>query len=292
MDREIEIHDYDRVYDTRSFLFPGGELQVQIPNLPPKLLSHITVIARLQSSDDVMRLVLTNDILDRHRRSTWKRLAIPYFPYARQDRVMQPGEAFSLKAFAGVINGLGFDDVIVCDPHSDVTAAVVDNLRAIEQSELVRNHPGVRRLVAEESPLLIAPDAGALKKAMAVAKVLELSAPLIASKVRDVRTGEITDTRLDDPENRVRGQSCLIVDDLCDGGRTFIELARLLRRHGARCVFLYVTHGIFSKGYDVFESCLDGIYTTDSFLPNHVSTVPSLPVDRYSVRKLLTTHDV
>ena len=51
------------------------------------------------------------------------------------------------------------------------------------------------------------------------------------------------------------------MDDICDGGRTFIELAKALKVDGPRSVWLYVTHGIFSQGFGVFA----GIFTTDSF---------------------------
>jgi ribose-phosphate pyrophosphokinase len=56
---------------------------------------------------------------------------------------------------------------------------------------------------------------------------------------------------------------CLIVDDICDGGATFVALARKLREAGAIEVSLFVTHGIFSKGKDL--EGIDNIYTTGSF---------------------------
>lgn len=276
MSREIKIHVADCVYETRSFAFPGGELQVSIPELPEKLAGDITVIARLQSSDAIVRLLLTADILCRHHRAGRKRLVIPYFPFARQDRVMQPREAFSLKAIARIVNGLGFDEVIVCDPHSDVTAALVDKVRVIPQIELVRGHLAVQSLVREAAPIVISPDAGAAKKAFVVAQAFGLSF-LTASKVRDTATGAILRT-----EMHVAGSlaeaAVLIVDDICDGGRTFIELAKVLRQHGAGRVFLYVTHGIFSQGLGVFRSLIDGVFTTNSFLPEHVPDEQAVPV--------------
>src|SRR5207244_2538850 len=102
-----------KTFATRSFTFSGGELQVQVPDLSDRLAGGITVLAPLQGADSIIRLLLATEILQRSHRGA-KRLVIPY---ARQDRIMQPGEAFSLKAVARLINGLGLDEVVVYDPH-------------------------------------------------------------------------------------------------------------------------------------------------------------------------------
>jgi ribose-phosphate pyrophosphokinase len=67
----------------------------------------------------------------------------------------------------------------------------------------------------------------------------------------------------------VRDHNFLIVDDICDGGRTFIELAKVLRPLTNGSIFLYVTHGIFSQGLDVFKGVIDHIYTANLFNPSH-----------------------
>lgn len=289
MTREIKIVAPSRTpgdlrcYETRSFVFNGGEVQVQIPNLP-ELDGNVAVLARVQSSDDLMRLVLATDILDRQHTGR-RRLIIPYFPYARQDRVMQPGEAFSLRAVARIINDLDYDEVFICDPHSDVTPALLNKVRVISQLEMIQNHATLRKLLVDVSPIVIAPDAGAAKKAYKVAQYFGCEL-LTATKVRDVQTGEITGTRVADPDVQICNDPCLIVDDICDGGRTFIELAKVLREQGANRVYLYVTHGIFSKGLRVFDGLIDGIFTTDSFLPNDVLDDRNLPVSVSSI------HDV
>src|SRR5262245_37052341 len=107
MAQEIQIRHDGAEYETKSFRFPGGELQVQVPGLPERFVGDVTVLTRLQSSDALVRLLLATEILQRSHRGA-KRLIVPYFPYARQDRVMQPGEAFSLKAIARLVNGLDF----------------------------------------------------------------------------------------------------------------------------------------------------------------------------------------
>jgi len=266
--REIALQCGGEEYRTRSFIFLGGEVQVQIPDMPPKLNGDLTVVARLQSPEALIQLCLLTEILDRVHEGK-RTLVIPYFPYARQDRVMAAHEAFSLKAIARIINSLGFDRVITCDPHSDVTPALVEKIRVIPQIELAASHEQLRPMLGSGRVTVIAPDAGAAKKAFDLARRFCL--PLLtASKVRDTATGAILRTELHAPTPLANGD-VLIVDDICDGGRTFIELAKVLKSHGAGRVFLYVTHGIFSQGLGVFAGLIDSIFTTDSFLSEGVS---------------------
>lgn len=53
----------------------------------------------------------------------------------------------------------------------------------------------------------------------------------------------------------------LVMDDICDGGATFISLAKEIKAHelyNDQELWLYVTHGIFSKGK---QTLLDAGYS-------------------------------
>lgn len=253
-----------------AFAFPGGELQVRLPDLPflRPSESPVLVTARIQSSDDLVQLVLATEVLARVLPDITRRLTIPYFPYARQDRVMQDWEAFSLRPVCAMVNALGYDRVTVLDPHSDVLPALLDRVDVVTQLDLIRGfHALADMLRGDERLVIVSPDAGAAKKALKVAQ--HFKRPLaVAGKEREIATGEILRTTLADP-GAVQGRSCLIVDDICDGGRTFTELAKVLREAGATSIHLYVTHGIFSKGLGVFDGLIDAVFTTDSFIPSH-----------------------
>lgn len=277
MPNEIEVRCYPggTRYDTESFTFPGGELQVKLPRAKELKGVDIEVLARLQSAEDLFRLDFLVEILDRVKTGT-RTLIVPYFPGARQDRVTQFDTAFSLKRYAKFINNLGFDRVIVADPHSDVTPALVENIEVVSQTTAIKSHGELFAGLRMGRMLIVAPDAGSSKKAAAVAAVYK--ATLVqASKIRDVATGELTDTEIANPE-LVKDREVLIVDDIVDGGRTFIELAKVLRTAGASKVFLFVTHGILSKDLSVFEGFLDGIYTTDTFLSPFVGDARPVPL--------------
>ncbi len=87
-----------------------------------------------------------------------------------------------------------------------------------------------------------------------------------ADKVRNPENGQIFGTEVfyDDFE----GKPVLIVDDICDGGYTFLKLAEKLKEKNAGMVILYVTHGIFSKGLDELCQVVNNIITTDSLMIN------------------------
>lgn len=91
-------------------------------------------------------------------------------------------------------------------------------------------------------------------------------------KKRDSNTGVITGTISKD--DAYKGKDCWIVDDICDGGRTFIEIAKLIR-NDVKSLHLAVSHGIFSKGLEELNQWFDSIWTTDSFkLTEGVNTIP------------------
>lgn len=281
MPSEIQVSYGNGTHESQSFTFPGGELQVRFPDLPRIRFAGVSVLARLQSAEDVIRLVLAAEILERLR-PTYRRLVVPYFPYARQDRVMQPDEAFSLKPVTGIINALGFDEVVTYDLHSSVAAALIAKLTEVTQAEVVLAHAELWRWALDNDAVLVAPDAGAAKKTQDVARLFytrwnRLPDVAQASKHRDVKTGKITGTALADPA-QVAGRKCLILDDICDGGRTFTELARVLREAGAAEVRLYVTHGIFSQGLGVFAGLIDAVFTTDTFLSRDIESPHQSPI--------------
>ncbi len=250
---------------TSCFKFSGGEVNAKIPESIIGMQGiKVTVTAKLRSSDDLMELLLVTDALERSCNFTYKALEIAYAPYARQDRVCNEGEALSAKVFANLINGLGYSRVYVYDCHSEVLAGMLDNCVNIGVEKILRRNEGINLLLEQKLVTLISPDAGANKKTLSLAKAYGGLPVVRADKVRDTATGEITGTEVycDD----LHGVNCLIVDDICDGGMTFIKLAEKLKEKGAASITLYVTHGIFSKGIDILlDSGIDCVYTTNSF---------------------------
>jgi len=241
--------------DFDSFVFSGGEPHIRIrSNLREDEIVHVT--QRINSFQDLGLLVLATDALKRMGVRLGA-LFIPYFPGARQDRVMVPGEALTVKVYADLINYLEFNKVYIFDPHSEVTLAVLN------RSEGISNHQFIKEVKQQlKSPIvLVSPDGGALKKIYKLSESLGGIEVVECSKKRDVKTGKLSGFTV--YGNDLEGKNCLIVDDICDGGGTFVGLAGALKEKNAGKLYLAVSHGIFSKGLEdlkVFEQ----IFTTNS----------------------------
>jgi ribose-phosphate pyrophosphokinase len=192
-------------------------------------------------------------------------LYVPYFLGGRSDRKFSTGGTNYLKnVICPIINSQSFSKVIVLDPHSDVLEACLDNFEKINNFSLVDE--ALSYLIKEDEDnkvALISPDAGALKKIYDVAKHFGISNVITASKVREMSTGTILRTEL--PTMDLVGiEHIVIIDDICDGGRTFIELAKEIKKQTDKPIHLIVTHGIFSAGFKTLFEYFDGIYCTNS----------------------------
>ena len=257
-----------------SFVFNGGEVQIKITDvITLENIPAVTITAHLTDSNKFFELAEIVDALRRINPDIKINLVCPYLPYARQDRAMVNGESLALKVFTNFLNFLNFNRIEVWDAHSDVTLALVD--RVTNKGPEYFLEKVFDKLSFEEinNYILVSPDAGAMKKVGKVAKKFNL--PMFtASKIRNVHNGDITGTEILFPIHPKHGQKFLIVDDICDGGMTFIKLAEAIIQNPIYQnwpyekwpIELYVTHGIFSKGLDVlFNAGISKIYTANPF---------------------------
>lgn len=249
-----------------SSIFPGGEVHVKLPELSD---NYFVITTTIRNSNDLIELLLISNAL-RHKCSQNNThynvtLFCMYLPYARQDRVCRDGEAFSLEVIASLFKSMKFRRIYLLDVHSEVYkkldwGCTVSN---ISISDIVfRNMGGIPNL---HNKILVAPDAGAAKKVEELAQKLNLNY-IVAKKKRDLDTRKISVIVSHLDGLLIQGKELLIVDDICDGGGTFVALSNELMRLSPALVSLYVTHGIFSKGLDVLKDAyISHVYTTDSF---------------------------
>ena len=240
----------------KNFTFYGGEPHIKIdPGFDTT--RPVTITHRLNSFNRLGEVCVAVDAL---RRMGVKEinLFIPYFPGARQDRIMIPGEPLTVKVYADIINAMGFAEVTVFDPHSEVAPALLNNCKIVPNYGFIEE---VLKKIGTDVKL-ISPDGGALKKIYKLSEYLGGAAVVECSKSRDVKTGRLSGFKV--YEDALAGADCLIVDDICDGGGTFAGLAEELKRKNAGRLYLAVSHGIFSKGFDMFGD-FEALYTTDSF---------------------------
>jgi ribose-phosphate pyrophosphokinase len=248
----VDIYAADVVWHN----FSGGEAHCRINPFPFRhIAKDLYISAMMTDASDIMRLLLLTDAARRQFGDIPVHLTCPYLPYARQDRVCAPGEALSLRVMCDLINAQRYASVTVWDCHSDVGPALLD--RCINKPAL-----DFLRYLDVGNCVLVAPDAGAIKKVSGIAKAL--GCPMVrADKTRDPRDGSITGTVA--YSEHVGKADFLVVDDICDGGRTFIELAKVLQPLTDGRVLLYITHSIFSAGFDELSKHIDHIYTANPF---------------------------
>ncbi|WDS62137.1 ribose-phosphate pyrophosphokinase [Pseudomonas phage D6] len=265
-------------------MFPAGEVNVSIPRddgAQPGVWHKgetYRIVAALPDAAAAWSLIMAVNAIRENAvvANPQITLDIGYMPYARQDRVCNPGEANSAKAFAHVINSLNVERVVLTDPHSDVMGSVVNNARIFSLNDLFRkymlDYSSDERIIPANT-VLVAPDAGARKKVESLAKEFGFKGIVYANKVRNTRDGKILRTTVDsyvcgdevmDLED-LKDQHLLVVDDICDGGRTFTELAKVLKPYDLGILSLYVTHGIFSAGVNVLTDVFDKVYTMNTY---------------------------
>lgn len=248
-----------------AFTFSGGEPHVKI-NTSSLIGETAWVTHRITTFNDLGLLLVACDALRRAGIQSLS-LFLPYFPGARQDRVMVSGEPLTAKVYADLINQLHFKQVVIFDPHSEVVPALLDNC-------LVLNNYQFINWVYEQIPdstLLVAPDGGSLKKIYGLSTYLNKYSVVECRKHRNTETGKIDGfTAFTEDLNQ---QPCLIVDDICDGGATFIGIAQTLKEKNAGDLYLAVSHGIFSKGLNELQTHFKNIFTTNSLPQKSDSTV-------------------
>lgn len=236
--------------------FPAGEsgVELMIDKVGHGLLKIIHLLS-YKDDRDLFRLALLVDICKRRFPQLKQNLQIRYLPYARQDRATTYSTGNSLKVVANFLNSLDLDKIIVWDAHSDVAAALFpsDIFINVSQCDLLVNDI----MKYEGKIALVSPDAGAAKKIYDLARLVEY--PVIeAKKIRNPSTGKIEKTSIDLTDYK-EYNTLIVVDDICDGGLTFVELAKEIRKTFTGTLGLTVTHGIFSKGLDELNKYYDVI---------------------------------
>ena len=257
LDSQFAPFGKENSIEFQSFTFSGGEPHIKITS-DLSNIKEVTVTARTKSFNDFGLLLLAIDALQRFQIEKIN-VFIPYFPAARQDRVMVQGEPLSVKVYADILNALNLNKVTVFDAHSEVTSAVLNNCESIS------NHTFIQEVIKNIGTdlILISPDGGALKKIYKVSEYLGGVEVVECSKKRNVKNGKLEGFKV--YEDDLKGKDCLIVDDICDGGGTFLGLAKELKNKNSGNLYLAVSHGIFSKGVDELNETFTKIYSTNSF---------------------------
>lgn len=203
-------------------------------------------------------------------------LYTPYIMGARSDRRFEiGGNNYLKKVICPIINAQNFESVTCIDPHSDVLEACINNFRKINNENLLMFAIGKYEKKSIPNFILISPDAGANKKIYKLAEHIHYKGDIITcTKDRDTE-GKLSKINVPIDKSDNHYKDMIIIDDICDGGATFINIAKEIQsqkkivlkqgREYPSKLYLVVTHGIFSKGFEELHKYFDKIYCTNSY---------------------------
>jgi ribose-phosphate pyrophosphokinase len=213
------------------------------------------------ANDNLMELLVAIDAL---RRASARRITavIPYYGYARQDRKSGGRTPISAKLVANLITVAGANRVLTLDLHAGQIQGFfdipTDNLYAAPV--LTKD---IEQRFAGKELVVVSPDVGGVVRARAVAKRLDADLAIIDKRRERAGVSEVMNIIGD-----VRGQHCILVDDIVDSAGTLCNAAVALMEAGAKSVSAYVTHGVLSGGAvaRVSASPIESLVTTDSIM--------------------------
>ncbi len=221
-----------RYIQAASTRFPDGENYTRIDE--ESLEDDVVIVQNTYPDCNIIEMFLLQDAVSRLGAKSIT-LVIPYFGYARQDRVFKNGEPESAKIMAQHLD-MKCDRVITIDIHKE---AVLDYFTCphtdIKAAQAIADYFSTRGI-----DMVLSPDIGA------------------AGRAKDVGTrmgvpyDHLEKTRLSGTEVRiapatmdVKGKNVLIVDDMISTGGTIIAASAALREAGATSVSVACTHGVF-----------------------------------------------
>ena len=240
--------------------FPNGESLIHSDNL--NINNKInTIKLKFENNEDITHLIFLEGHLDEYNAKS--KLVIAYMPYSRMDRT-EGMTVFTLKHFCKLINNLRFEEVVIYEPHSDVSTALLDRVKVINMSEELTNDVLEKINIDDELIYLVYPDAGAAKR---YSKQIKYDKILTANKERDFKTGHINKLDINGSIESEKFKA-VIVDDLCSKGGTFILTAEKLKAIGATDIYLVVTHceDTIFDGEILKSNLITRVFTTNSIL--------------------------
>ena len=270
----------DTVIDIQHFS-DGSQKLVGI-HVPERLkgdgyTSLFEIVWKYENESELVTLIyIVNYIRDIYVRSNYITLQMLWVPNARMDRVESEDDVFTLKYFSQIINSLKFNKVIVLDPHSRVTNALIDRIKVVPAEHFIQKaiHEITTKYTFEKDfndYLVCFPDNGAFERYSNL-KCFDGFTKIFGKKHRDWETGKIVKLDLNVDEDVIRGKNVFIVDDMISSGETLYQFIQKLKSYGALQVYIYCSHlenRIMTEPDNNLRQLLDAggircIFTTDS----------------------------
>ena len=219
--------------------FSDGEVTVEINQNVRARDVFVVQSTCAPTNDNLMELLIMVDAL---KRASAERISavIPYFGYARQDRRPRSSRVpITAKVVANMLQTVGVARVLTMDLHADQIQGFfdipVDNIFA---SPVLL---GDLRQKNYEDLIVVSPDVGGVVRARALAKQLNCELAIIDKRRPKANVSEVMHVI-----GEIDGRNCVIMDDMIDTAGTLVKAAEVLKERGAKKVYAYCTHPIFS----------------------------------------------
>jgi len=236
--------------------YPDGGVYAKITDF-----TNPVIVEKINSYEDLFFIRSIKDVCDNNDINDVQ-LIIPCFFQQQHDRRFNENESFEVKLVADFINSCNFSKVHIFHPHSDVTGALINNFRKIDNSGFIINVLNDIKQRTENTPILLSTDGGSYKWINKLADVIEFKGEVYgASKARNPETHQLV--QLIDRDD-FGGKDILIVDDLCVFGGTFIGLGNMLKERNVGKLFLAVSHITVPNPNPLLSTLYEQIYTTNS----------------------------
>ncbi|HRH18008.1 MAG TPA: ribose-phosphate pyrophosphokinase [Aquabacterium sp.] len=219
--------------------FSDGETTVEIQQNVRGREVFVVQSTCAPTNDNLMELLIMADAL---KRASAQRVTavIPYFGYARQDRRPRSTRvAISARVVADLLETVGVSRVLTMDLHADQIQGFfnipVDNIYA---SPVLLSDVQAKRY---EDLVVVSPDVGGVVRARALAKQLGCDLAIIDKRRPKANVSEVMHVI-----GEIDGRNCVIMDDMIDTAGTLVKAAEVLKERGAKSVYAYCTHAVFS----------------------------------------------
>ena len=221
--------------------FSDGEIQV---NIEESIRGHHVFILQSTSSpvnDNLMEILIMVDALKRASAETIN-VVMPYYGYARQDRIAASREPITAKLIANMLVKAGVNRVLTLDLHAVQVQGFfdipVDNLFTIPLFAEYYNEKGL----TGADVVVVSPKNSGVKRARSLAEYLD--APIAIIDYAQDDTGREEGYII----GEVEGKTAILVDDILNTGKTFAEAAKILERGGVNDIYAVASHGLFAGG--------------------------------------------
>ena len=242
--------------------FSDGEIQVNIEeSIRGK---HVFILQSTSSpvNDNLMEILIMVDALKRASAESIN-VVMPYYGYARQDRKARAREPITSKLVANMLEIAGVDRMLTIDLHAAQIQGFFDiPVDHLMGAPLIADYFERRNMTGGDY-VVVSPDHGGVSRARKLAEFLKTPIAII-DKRRSV--DKMNSSEVMNIIGKVEGKTCILIDDMIDTGGTLCKAAEALKERGAKRVFAYATHAVFSgaAAQHLASDAIDEIVVTDT----------------------------